>query len=353
MSITMDSVTRDLYKILGLEKNASKDEIKRAYRILSLKYHPDKNQMKDTTLVFQSINDSYSILYDDNKRREYDSSFYTGHLFRGGYDVQSSNSFHKLTPQQPGRDMRGMVFGGGTQGGNNNIHIVNCPEDISSFVNSSANGYQPFPYNTFYNQHPHPRHNNNNNIMPEEPTQPPRSSLPITIIKDLEITIEQSYNGCDIPIEIVRWVYDDNIKKEERETLYVSIQRGIDDNEVIELKHKGNVLNEQTKGDVKIFIRVKNDTIFTRNGLDLHVKHNVTLKEALCGFSFNLTFINKKMFKINNGPGNIITPGFNKIIKNMGMVRSEKTGSLVIEFSVEFPTQLTGDQIDALGLVFT
>lgn len=296
----MSSVlTMDLYKILGLDKNASKDEIKKAYRILSLKHHPDKNQTKDTTLLFQSINDSYSILYDDNKRREYDLSFFKGHV------------------QRAFRDTRRMV-----------------EDDISSYG---------FSYNTY-----------NNN---EEPIQRhhPRvtSHLPINIIKELEITIEQSYNGCDVPIEIVRWVYEGNIKKEERETLYVSIQRGIDDNEVIELKHKGNVLNDQTKGDVKIFIKVKNDTIFTRNGLDLRVKHNVTLKEALCGFSFNLTFINNKMFKINNGVGNIVTPGFKKIIKNMGMVRGEKTGSLIIEFIVGFPSQLTSGQIEEIERVFT
>lgn len=337
-SIRMD-LDLDLYKILDLEKTASKDEIKKAYRILSLKYHPDKNHTKDTTLLFQSINDSYSILYDDTKRREYDLSLYKGCLFRGDYydddDVSTSTSFHKTSPnQQHQHTRRSMIYRGGAQGNRaqgNNIHIVNSPPPDDN----SIHGYQPFPYNTFYNQ------------------QPSSSSLHINIIKELEITIEQSYNGCDVPIEIVRWVYWGNIKKEERETLYVSIQRGIDDNEVIELKQKGNVLNEQTKGDLKIFIRVKNDTIFTRNGLDLSVKHNVTLKEALCGFSFNLTFINKKIFKINNGVGNIVTPGFKKIIKNMGMVRGEKNGNLVIEFSVGFPTQLTCDQIEEIERVFT
>jgi len=294
----------DLYKILGLEKNATKDEIKKAYRILSLKYHPDKNQMNDTTLRFQSISDSYSILYDDNKRKEYDKRriFENGH-----YDREHDVSYPP--PHPPHSNFNRQSRRGG---------YAHCSVD---------------PYNSIYTQ------------------QPPRSSLQLTIVKELCVTIEQSYNGCDVPIEIVRWIYQDNLKKEEKETLYVSIQRGIDDNEVIELKNKGNILNDHTKGDLKIFIKIKNDSIFTRNGLDLHVKHNVTLKEALCGFSFNMTFINNKLFKINNGPGNIVIPGFKKIINDMGMVRGEKTGNLLIEFSVEFPTQLTCEQIDEIRRV--
>lgn len=304
------SLPSDLYKILGLEKTATKDEIKKAYRILSLKYHPDKNQ-KDTTLLFQSINDSYSILYDDNKRKDYDSSFYKGHqhLFQGGgggggcYTSSSSNSFHKMMPHKSFQECGSSASAADAL----NIHQANI------------------------------------NI---------NQAYPSTIIKELEITTEQSYNGCDVPIEIVRWVYEDNIKKEERETIYVSIQKGIDDNEVIELKQKGHVLNYQTKGDVKLFIKVKNDTIFTRNGLDLHMKHNVTLKEALCGFSFNLTFINNKIFKINSGAGNIVSPGFKQTIKNMGITRGEKTGSLVIEFNIIFPEQLSSNQIKVLEEIF-
>lgn len=362
-------ITTDLYKILGLEKNASKDEIKKAYRILSLKYHPDKNQTKDTTLLFQSINDSYSILYDDNKRREYDSE---SALFRRCDDSPTSNLFQsQKTAPTSNRPFQEMVFSGENENRNRNIHIVNYPDESSShFLHSSLNGYhqQPFQHNTFYSQrahspHPHPHHPHppNTHLHPHTHQQSqssfsveePRQILHITIIKDIEITIEQSYNGCDIPIEIVRWIYENNIKKEERETLYISIQKGIDDNEVIELKHKGNVINDQTKGDVKLFVRIKNDTIFTRNGLDLHIKHNVTLKEALCGFSFNLKFINNKVFKINNGAGNIVTPGFKKIIKNMGMTRGDKIGNLIIEFSVEFPTNLTVDQIGSIERIFT
>ena len=190
----MTMIKMDLYKILGLEKNASKDEIKKAYRLLSLKYHPDKNQTNDTTLMFQSINDSYSILYDDNKRRDYDhgeKGFYYDRYKDLHQDRHSSD--RTTYPRMPFKDTMQM------QG---NIHILNSPEYNSNFMNSSeSNGRY---YGEQYYSHYHP------NQMQKD-----GSHLPMNIIKELEITLEQSYNGCDVPIEIVRFVYDGNIKKKE------------------------------------------------------------------------------------------------------------------------------------------
>jgi DnaJ-class molecular chaperone len=332
--------------------------------------------------MFQSINDSYSILYDDNKRREYDSSYYQNNanqynLFNNNNSIP--NTFHAVIPPHipipvtPKQFRQNITSNGGAIFGEvltpRNIHFINCADDISKFINHS-NFFQGYPANTFYHQqqqqqqHPIP--------IPTQIPIPPiytnhhpaveidndeelkcQSSPSLNIIKDIEITMEQSYNGCEIPVEITRWVYQDKVKSEERETIYVSIQKGIDDNEMIELKNKGNILNEKSKGDVKLTVRIKNNTIFTRNGLDLYMNHIITLKDALCGFSFEMTFINNKIYKINNGAGNIVSPGFKKIIKNMGMVRGENYGNLVIEFTVVFPTHLTSDKIEALGRIFT
>ena len=72
--------------------------------------------------------------------------------------------------------------------------------------------------------------------------------------------------------------------------------------------------------------------MFERNGIDLIFKKSITLKESLCGFSFDLLYIDGREFKINNEPGNIIPAEFTKIIPKLGMERDNNIGNLIIIF---------------------
>ena len=168
---------------------------------------------------------------------------------------------------------------------------------------------------------------------------------PVSIVKTIEIDIEKAYTGCTLPVEIKRMIVEGNIQREEMETLYVPIPEGIDDNEIILLKERGNIIDESNKGDIKIFIKIKNNTEFTRNGLDLTFHKTISLKEALCGFSFDLKYIDERTFKINNGNGNVISANYKKMIPSMGMKREDHTGNLIINFNVTFPERLTEEQV--------
>jgi DnaJ family protein A protein 2 len=75
------------------------------------------------------------------------------------------------------------------------------------------------------------------------------------------------------------------------------------------------------------------------------------LKEALCGFSFDLKYIDGRTFKITNGTGNIITHNYKKVIANMGLTREEHVGNLIINFTVDFPTNLTPEQVEELNKI--
>jgi DnaJ-class molecular chaperone len=143
---------------------------------------------------------------------------------------------------------------------------------------------------------------------------------PSPIIKNITITLEQILTGATVPLEIERWIVENGMKVFENETIYVTIPKGIDDNEIIMLQDKGNIINNELKGDIKIFIAVNNDSCFTRRGLDLIMEKDISLKESLCGFSFDLKYINGKTYTINNLPGNIIPPEYQKVIPNMGLV---------------------------------
>jgi DnaJ family protein A protein 2 len=105
-------------------------------------------------------------------------------------------------------------------------------------------------------------------------------------------------------------------------------------------------MNEQCKGDVKIFIKVENDSDFKRQGLDLLLEKSISLKEALCGFVFDMKYINGKNYSINNQAGSIIIPDYQKVIPGMGLSREgHKNGNLIIHFKVQFPEKLSDEQI--------
>ena len=95
-----------------------------------------------------------------------------------------------------------------------------------------------------------------------------------------------------------------------------------------------------------MYIVVKKRVDIQRIGLNLIFKKTISLKEALTGFTFELKHLNGKRYNINNT--SIVKPGYQSMIKNMGMVRGDKVGSMIIEFDVEFPKILSDDQKEKL-----
>jgi len=149
-------------------------------------------------------------------------------------------------------------------------------------------------------------------------------------------------------VDIERWLIENGTKIFEHETVYVTVPKGIDEGEIIILREKGNIAREDCKGDIKIIIKIVNNTEFKRSGLDLIYVKIITLKEALCGFTFELKYISGKVYTINNNSGNIISNGYRKTIPNMGFSRDNHTGNLIIIFIVKFPDKLTDEVIEKL-----
>lgn len=293
----------DYYKILGVNENANDVEIKKAFRKLSLKYHPDKPTGDEN--MFKQINEAYQTLSDSEKRKEYNFK----RQFGGG---RGPNPF---------------MNGGG-------------PENLFKMFFGGGNNGMPFHHFMQQNM------NGNTRIFVDgRPVNMMNRAIPI--IKSIEINIKQAFTGCSIPLEIERWIKEDNsMKRTEKETLYIDIPKGVDNGEIIILREKGNIINDNNKGDVKIHIKVINNTNFIRKGLDLIIKKTISLKEALTGFTFELEYINGKVFNINNDEGGkIITPGYSKVVPNMGMERGNNKGSLVIQLNIEFPKSLSKEQI--------
>lgn len=292
----------DYYNILGVSENASEEQIKKSFRKLSMKHHPDRGGDKNE---FQKINQAYQTIGDPHKREQYNlkKNNPLAHLFGGGENVDMGGLFNMFFPSG------GIPFG----------EEMNQPR-----VQVFRNGV--------------PMNMPGRNIIRKPPS----------IIKTVEISIQQAYKGVNLPIEIERWIKEDNTRRVEKEKLYVNIPQGIDDNEIILIKDKGNISSEELRGDIKLYIKVKNNTEFVRNGLDLLLNKKITLKQALLGFVFELDHISGRTYKINNMNGTIIKPFYKKNIPGLGMVRDDSKGFLIISFEIEFPKNLTDEQKEKL-----
>jgi len=173
-----------------------------------------------------------------------------------------------------------------------------------------------------------------------------------TIRIDLEIKLEEAYLGCLKPISVTKINYFWGQQKEETETIYVTIPEGIDNNETILIKEKGNSYNNIMIGDIKVFIKILSNVLFIRNGLDLIYKKEISLTESLCGVNFEILHLNQKKFIIKNNGEMVIKNNEIKKISNLGMKRDNYRGNLIIEFQIKMPEFITSSQKLKLREIF-
>lgn len=313
---------KSFYSKLGVDPSSSKIEIKKAYRTLSMKHHPDKNNNTDESKKkFQEINEAYEVLSDDEKRKQYDNNM-------SGHNIFHTN--HNLNPN----DIFNHIFKMSSMDSDKNPYMGNIRVNINgqemNFGSMSDPNIKIFTQNSL--------------------------SKPSPIIKNVQVEMSKILETQSIPIEIERLISENGSKTQEIETIYIEIPKGVDENEIIILNNKGNIIihnDKVIKGDVKVFIKIKNDTNYKRHGLNLILDQEITLKESLCGFTFELKYLNGKLYTLNNTKGTIIQNGHNKVIQNLGLSREingkSTTGNLIIQFKIKYPDSLSNEQIDKLN----
>jgi DnaJ-class molecular chaperone len=298
----------NLYELLGVANDADESQIKKAYRTLSLKYHPDRNSSEEATAKFQQINEAYETLKDPELRKKHDMQG----AMNENFNFNDADNFNDIN------NIFNMMFNGmhpgmpGMHGSNHRVNIF-------------QNG-QPGHFHTQFKY--------SNRIE--------------TINKQISISLDQCYNGCVYPIHIERTITKNNETEQESETIYVNIPSGINSGETIVLHEHGNIFNS-IKGPVHINIQVSKHDIFIRDGLDLILNKQISLKESLCGFIIEINHLNGKKFSINNTTNvSVIKPNFKKIFQGLGMKRETTNGNLIVNFTIEFPDELTTEQIELL-----
>jgi len=305
------------YDILGISKDATDSDIKKAFRALSLKYHPDRNPSEDTTEKFQKIGEAYEVLSDPEKRNQYDNES-NGIPFGMPFShMDSMNEFQDMN------NIFNMMFGGMGGPGMHGMPGMGGP-GIRIFHSGGMGGGPQF-FQQF--------------------------QKPAPISKHVNISLKQCYDGGSIPVEIERFVVNNGIKYTENVTLNIPIPKGIHEQNGIIIENEGNSIND-LKGDVKLTFKIEEHPLFKRRDGDLIYKKKISLKEALCGFSFELQHLNGKMLFLNNKSNRtIITPDTKKTIPNLGIEHEGKIGNLVIEFIIDFPMNLSEEQMKTISSV--
>uniref|UniRef100_A0AB39JCY4 Chaperone Protein Dnaj n=1 Tax=Florenciella sp. virus SA2 TaxID=3240092 RepID=A0AB39JCY4_9VIRU len=309
------------YDILGIKSNASQDAIKKAYRKLSMEKHPDKNP--SAINEYKKINEAYEILKDQDSRNMYDMNMNYTNKEQFNPDDQLNMFFSELLSAAIDKGSKkksplSAMFGMSMPTMDESIHLDN---NIPIFMSNGAG----FPLE--------------------------KEKMPEDISIEQTLSYNQAYNGCYIPIIVKRNIIKGSHKNTEKETIYINIKKGVDNNEIILIENKGNIIND-LQSNIKVKILLNKSPDFDREGINLILYKKITFKESLAGFSFDIDHLNGNKIKFSSSKGNVVQNGDTKHIKKLGFCRDNLFGDLILSFIVIPPKELTTEQLNLIEDIF-
>lgn len=350
---------RDYYEVLGLSKGADETAIKKAYRTLAKKYHPDMNPGdQEAEVKFKEVNEAYAVLSDAQKRAQYDqfghAAFEQGGMGGGGFDGFGGFDFGDLG------DIFGNIFGGGFGGGATARR--NGPrrgDDIGAtvtitFEEAAFGVKKDVSYNRIQKCPDCSGSGATKGTSPETCTVCGGSGQR-RVVQRMGGMQFQSTVTCDAcrgsgkiiknPCNNCRGTGFIKVVKK----LGVSIPAGIDDGERIALRGEGcDGRNGGSAGDLIITVRVKRHNVFERDGYNVYCEVPITISEATLGAEITIPTLEGEMqYTIPEGT----QPGTRFTVKQKGIPyvnNSGRRGDLIFTVNVEVPRGLNGKQKDLL-----
>lgn len=302
-------ITDDFYKALGVSEDASENDIKKAYRKLSRKYHPDLNPGDAAAeKKFKEISEAYDVLSDKKQREEYDQIRRYGAAGMGGFGgggfgggsytgYPGADAFGGFSGGGAGiniDDLLGGLFGGSAGGSRRSAGFTSA--DFGGMGGGGFGGAQ--------------------HAAPEESTTSTRISL------------AQAYTGATVTVFL-----PDGSHTEAR------IPAGIKDGQKVRLRGKG-----LRGGDLKVTVRVSDDSVYSREGNNLILRAPVTLAEAVDGAVIEVPLPDASTVKLRLAPGQV---GRRLRAKGRGFKAKGGDGDLLVIPEIVLPTELSAEAQEA------
>ncbi|KAL3531689.1 hypothetical protein ACH5RR_005210 [Cinchona calisaya] len=340
----------DYYKILQVDRNAKDDNLKKAYRKLAMKWHPDKNpnNKKDAEAKFKQISEAYDVLSDPQKRVVYDQFGEEGLKGQvpppgaGGYASTSDGggpNMFRFNPRSaddifteffgfssPFNGVGGMGDMGGPRSAGFSRGGMFGDDILASLRNAAGEGASG---------------------------SVPRKAAAIE--RTLSCSLEDLYKGTTKKMKISRDVNDANGRPATiEEILTIEIKPGWKKGTKITFPEKGNEQRGYIPSDLVFIIDEKPHGVFKRDGNDLVVTQKLSLVEALTGYTAQITTLDGRSLTI---PINsVISPTYEEVVKGEGMPvpkEPSKKGNLRIKFNIKFPSRLGPEQKSGIKRLLT
>ena len=354
---------RDYYEVLGVAKGCSEDELKKAYRKLAKKYHPDLNPGdKNAEAKFKEVNEAYEVLSDKEKRQRYDQFGHAGvdpsyGAGAGGF----SGGFGGFEDIDLG-DLFGSVFGGfGGFGGSTRTRNPNGPirgADVNitlglAFEEAALGCKKNITVNR---QETCDTCHGTGAAAGSSPETCPdcggtgqvRSAqrTPFGVVQTSKVCSRCSGKGKIIKNPCPTCAGRARVRKSKK--LEVSVPAGIDDGQTFQLRGQGDSgLNGGPAGDVNVTVTVRPDPMYERNGFDIWCEIPITFLQATLGDEITVpTLEGKVKYTVPEGtqPGTV----FRLRGRGVPYVNGRGKGDQFVRMIVEVPTGLSGKQKDAL-----
>lgn len=351
---------KDYYKILGLNKGASEEDIKKAYRKMALKYHPDKNKSADAEEKFKAVAEAYEVLSDKKKRDIYDQ--YGEEGLKGGVPGAGGGDGTHFTYTFSGdpratfqqffgtSDPFAHFFNMGVDGHGPHGVFEDMDVEDDPFITMMGGGVggprmgggtrRAFSFNPHDASRPQGGKNRN-----QDPA----------VTRDLYVTLEEVAKGVTKKMKITRSVLaaDGRTTRREEKILTIEVKPGWKEGTKITFEREGDQSPGKIPADIVFVIRDKPHSHFKRDGANLVYTAKIALRDALCGARVDVPTLDGDRVTLDF-VNMVVRPQTTKRLQGYGLPYPKdptRKGDIIVHFDIHFPTSLTDSAKEILSEV--